>query len=169
MATTPPAPDEVLSRDVSERQESGATYLDVRTAEEFELGHVPGAYNVPWQLGTLSGMVANPDFDRVMTTAFEPDATLIIGCRSGKRAGAAAERLRALGFDNLAVHRESWSGYADAFGRTSPSWQSLGLPIETTPMSGRSYAELQGDDSTRDDSTSDANTSDDSTSNDGSK
>lgn len=147
MATLPPAANEVLSRDVSARQESGAAYLDVRTAEEFEQGHVPGAYNVPWQLGTLAGMVPNPEFDRVMTKSFNTEGALIIGCRTGKRAAAAAERLRSLGFADLVVHRESWAGYSDAFGRSSPSWQSLGLPVETTPMSGRSYADLDpGDD-----------------------
>ena len=34
-------------QEASERLASGFTYVDVRTPEEFEAGHPPGAVNVP--------------------------------------------------------------------------------------------------------------------------
>jgi rhodanese-related sulfurtransferase len=146
MTSSIPPRDEVLSREVSEMQANGAAYVDVRTAEEYALGHVPGAYNVPWQLGSLLGMNDNPSFESVIKRRFSPDDTLILGCRTGRRAGVAADLLRSLGYSSVIVHRESWEGFRDAFGRRSDSWLSLGLPVEETPQSGRSYAELETDD-----------------------
>ena len=136
---------EVLSRDVSEMQAGGARYVDVRTAEEYALGHVPGAFNIPWQFGSLIGMQANPSFEAVIKRSFSPDQTLILGCRTGRRAGEAANLLRGSGYTKVVVHRESWEGFRDAFGRRSPGWQSLGLPVEKRSQAGRSYAELEGE------------------------
>jgi rhodanese-related sulfurtransferase len=65
--------------------------LDVRTPEEFAEGHVPGATLVPLQqLEARVGELA----------AYEQRG-VIAYCESGRRAGEAAELLRAKGFANV--------------------------------------------------------------------
>src|SRR5688572_19907186 len=48
----------------------GATFVDVRTPEEFADGHVPGAVNVPISLAQGGGMVPNADFVKVMQALY---------------------------------------------------------------------------------------------------
>lgn len=64
----------------------GATLLDVRTAQEFASGHAPGARCVP--VGELTGRMAE----------VPPGAPVVVYCRSGARASAAAKLLRAAGY-----------------------------------------------------------------------
>lgn len=55
-------------------------YLDIRSVEEFEQGHVPGAYNIPLlHMDPVQGMVPNPDFYEVVKKHFAPDANLVLG------------------------------------------------------------------------------------------
>ncbi|HEX2732848.1 MAG TPA: formyltransferase family protein [Polyangiaceae bacterium] len=123
--------------------EAGAAYLDVRTAEEFGAGHVPGAFNVPWQHGSLAGLVTNPDFSASIRCALAVDRTIVVGCHSGGRARAAAAKLRALGYGKVVVHREGWDGSRDDFGRRTPGWSRSEMPIETNGPLERSYAALE--------------------------
>lgn len=60
--------------------QGGWTYLDVRTVEEFEEGHVPGAYNVPILFrNPASGMTPNPEFVAVVKRHFGPEARIVFG------------------------------------------------------------------------------------------
>jgi glyoxylase-like metal-dependent hydrolase (beta-lactamase superfamily II)/rhodanese-related sulfurtransferase len=71
----------------------GATVLDVRSADDFAAGHVPGALNVPvsgGSFGTKSGFVLRPG---------EP---VVLHASSPEEAALAARRLRAVGFLELA-------------------------------------------------------------------
>ena len=75
------------------RMESDENYilLDVRRADEFEAGHIPGAVNLPnEEIGTEE----NPSL---------PDKaqTIYIYCRSGNRSKQAADKLLALGYTNI--------------------------------------------------------------------
>ncbi len=55
-------------------------YVDVRTVEEFDQGHVPGAYNVPFGFSDpAAGMVPNPDFVQVIKQHFTFDSHLVLG------------------------------------------------------------------------------------------
>ena len=55
-------------------------YVDVRTVEEFDQGHVPGAYNVPFAFSDpATGMVQNPDFVEVIKQHFSSDSHLVLG------------------------------------------------------------------------------------------
>ncbi len=83
--------------------------LDVRTPEEFAAGHVPGAVNIPHD------QVA----ERYMEVTFNPAEEIVVYCRSGKRAGAAAEVLGELGFTGVADLDGHWL-----------AWSSAGLPFE---------------------------------------
>lgn len=136
------APDEAhgLMRD------EGYRYLDVRSTTEFALGHPAGAFNIPWQHQTDTGMRDNPDFMRVVRRSFDPDTKLIIGCRTGHRSLLAAQRLIDAGFEAIVELQGGFAGARDPFGRTSaPGWQQAQLPVAMDPEPGRSYAELAGD------------------------
>ncbi len=70
----------------------GATVLDVRPAETYAAGHVPGAFNVPVSgngFGTKAGFVLRPG-ERV-----------VLHASSSQEAVLAASRLRAVGFLEL--------------------------------------------------------------------
>ena len=63
------------------------TVVDVRTPAEFATGHVRGARNLD---------VEAPDFDTAVA-ALPKDATYLVYCHSGRRAGIAVERMTAAG------------------------------------------------------------------------
>lgn len=65
--------------------------LDVRSPEEYAEGHIPGAVNIPHdQLGS-----------RLAEIAVHKNKDIVLYCRSGKRAGIAANTLQAAGFSKL--------------------------------------------------------------------
>ncbi|KAJ1403891.1 Rhodanese-like domain [Sesbania bispinosa] len=61
---------------------AGHKYLDVRTPEEFNAGHAPGAINIPYMFRVGSGMTKNSNFVKE-------------GCQLGKRSMMAASDLLA--------------------------------------------------------------------------
>ena len=55
-------------------------YVDVRTVEEFDQGHVPGAWNVPFAFSDpAEGMVPNPAFVEVIKAHFTTQSRLVLG------------------------------------------------------------------------------------------
>jgi rhodanese-related sulfurtransferase len=55
-------------------------FVDVRTVEEFDQGHVPGAWNIPFAFRDPgAGMVPNPDFVAVMKGHFTFESRLVLG------------------------------------------------------------------------------------------
>ncbi|MFO7689043.1 MAG: rhodanese-like domain-containing protein [Cryobacterium sp.] len=88
------------------------TVLDVRTAGEFDAGHLDGAVNID---------VQSADFD-ALVAELEPDADYVVYCASGNRSGAAIDRMTGLGFTDL----------TDA-GGLGEAGESLGLPTVTGP------------------------------------
>ena len=65
--------------------------IDVRTAAEYDTGHVQGA---------LLADVQRSDFD-AQVGALDRDTTYVLYCRSGNRSAIAAQRLRAAGFTDV--------------------------------------------------------------------
>jgi rhodanese-related sulfurtransferase len=63
--------------------------LDVRTAEEYAAGHIPGALLAP--------------YDALAATFTEADKNrpIVLYCRSGNRSGIAMRTLRSMGYTNL--------------------------------------------------------------------
>lgn len=145
MTASPPVSNADVAQLLGSSPEPGASqwaYLDVRTCEEYALGHIPQAYNVPLKLGGLAGLTDNAQFLRVVTSTFAPDRPLIVGCRSGARARTAVDELRRAGFAQVRLHEASFMGCRDAFGRLTPGWQPEGYEVSTEFEAGRTYEEL---------------------------
>jgi len=62
--------------------------VDVRTRTEYNIGHYPGARNIP--VG---------DIDEESTSTLPRDGVILVYCNTGQRARAAARKLRRLGFE----------------------------------------------------------------------
>ena len=71
-----------------EALEQRALVIDVRTPEEYEQGHYPGAINIPHEQ-ILAG---------VRSRALGPDDPIVLYCRSGNRSGKAQAILSAAGY-----------------------------------------------------------------------
>jgi rhodanese-related sulfurtransferase len=84
--------------------------IDVRTAQEYDEGHIPRAIN-------LSHNIIEKNIEDLLQ--YKSKEQVILYCRSGYRAGKAATILKEKGFNNL-YHLEG-----DMLG-----WQSQGHPIE---------------------------------------
>jgi phage shock protein E len=71
--------------------QQGALVVDVRSAGEFNSGHVPGALNI--ELGNLKSEALRrfPDKNQV----------LLLHCLSGGRSGIARQQLKSLGYANV--------------------------------------------------------------------
>ena len=73
------------------KEEKGFIILDVRTEEEYDEGHIPGAINIDNEdIGTYE-LPELPDKDQM----------LLVYCRSGRRSKEAAEKLVALGYTQV--------------------------------------------------------------------
>lgn len=69
-------------------QAAQAIIIDVRTPEEFAMGHLEGALNLDVEGGAFEAGLAELD----------PSATYIVYCRSGRRSALAAATMAAKGF-----------------------------------------------------------------------
>jgi phage shock protein E len=82
--------------------------LDVRTAEEFAEGHVPGAKNIPHTaVAEHAGELKK--FEKIY-----------VHCQAGKRAQVASQALQKAGITNLVVIQNSGMG----------NWIASGHPIQ---------------------------------------
>jgi phage shock protein E len=113
-AAEPPVPiigaEELLAREAA--KDPALVVLDVRTAEEFAAGHVPGAINVPHdqvagRLGELAGL---------------RDKDVVVYCKSGRRAALALEVLGKNGYAKLRHLDGDMQG-----------WEAAGRPVEKAP------------------------------------
>ena len=68
----------------------GAMLIDVRDPGEFNLGHIPGAVNIP--LGRLGSKAEEID---------DKNTPIFLYCNAGVKAGQAASVLKAEGFTNI--------------------------------------------------------------------
>ena len=71
--------------------EEGYIILDVRTQEEYDQGHIPGAI-------VISHEEIEEKAEDVLT---DKDQLILVYCRSGRRSKLAAEALVALGYTNI--------------------------------------------------------------------
>jgi rhodanese-related sulfurtransferase/biotin operon repressor len=102
----------VTRAELQRRMKQGlVTVLDVRPEDEFSLGHLPGARNIP--LGRLKHRLAKLD----------RKAEIVAYCR-GPYCVLAFEAVALLRERGFKVHRLE-DGY--------PEWKAAGLPVETSP------------------------------------
>lgn len=87
-------------------------YLDVRTVEEFQKGHVDAEkiINIPYMFNTPEGRVKNPEFLKEVLSACKKEDHLIVGCQSGVRSLYATADLLAEGFKDVS---NMGGGYLD--------------------------------------------------------
>ncbi len=72
-------------------EEDGYIILDVRRADEFAAGHIPGAINV-----------ANESIgDQEIPELPDKDQLILVYCRSGNRSKQASQKLADLGYTNI--------------------------------------------------------------------
>ena len=71
--------------------ESGYIILDVRTVEEFNERHIPGAICVP------NESIGTEPIDELP----QKDQIILVYCRSGRRSKEASEKLVAMGYSNI--------------------------------------------------------------------
>ena len=78
--------------------------VDVRTADEYNAGHIEGARNID---------VLKDDFNNIATTSLPKDKEIAVYCRSGKRSMKAANILAKDGFKviNLKGGWLEWTDY----------------------------------------------------------
>ena len=106
-----PPESPIALAELFQRIEAGSSplVLDVRTAEEYARGHIPGATNLPYdELPT-----------RLEEISIEKSAEVIVHCQSGRRAEIAEGTLRANGYSNVRDLTGHWQG-----------WQAAGYPTE---------------------------------------
>lgn len=126
--------------------DGGWTYLDVRTVDEFEVGHAPGAYNVPFAIidRELGRMVPNPDFCEVVKKTFEPGTKLMLACAAGGRSMHACEALVGEGYTELVNMHGGFSGARDQAGNiVQDGWEALGFPTTDDADPDRAYDTLR--------------------------
>lgn len=75
------------------------TVIDVREPDEYNIGHVSGAINIPPDQ-LMNGAAQLADLPK--------DSDLIVYCRTGSRSNVAMNILRTLGFTNIinGINRE---------------------------------------------------------------
>jgi rhodanese-related sulfurtransferase len=114
-SASPPliSPQALLERQA--KKDQSLFVLDVRTPQEYAAGHVPGAVNVP--------------YDQVASqlTEIPKDKEVVLYCKSGRRAGLAAEVLEANGYTKL-VHLQG----------DMQAWLKDGRPVEIGDATGSS-------------------------------
>jgi phage shock protein E len=74
-------------------------WIDVRTVDEFNTGHLEGAAHIPYE--EIAARISEITTDK--------DATIHLYCRSGNRSGIAQQTLQMMGFKNTANE----GGYED--------------------------------------------------------
>lgn len=82
----------IVNVDAAGAQEAitqGAQVIDVRSAGEFQLGHIPGALNVP--IETVQQQAASWDKSK----------TYLVYCATGARSASAIDIMRGLGFTSV--------------------------------------------------------------------
>lgn len=112
-------------------QEEGCIVVDVRTIEEYESGHIPGAICIPNERIGAEPPEELPDFYQ----------KILVYCRSGNRSKQAAEALFDLGYANVC----EFGGILDWKGEIVTG-QTVMLTVESNPTTGFSWAAEQDQD-----------------------
>lgn len=101
--------------------DGGAQIIDVRTAGEFQMGHIPGAINTP------------VDQLEAAAQTWDREATYLVYCATGSRSVSAVETMKALGFVNIKHFSsgiQAWTGELEqGDASSSATIQTAGQPV----------------------------------------
>ena len=114
-----PAPAEIsLATLQDESSRHKIQLIDVRPVPFYQLGHIPGAINVP--VADLQGISTTENY-KLPFSKLDP---VVVYCAdvSCPAAKSAARKLESLGFSNVMIFSGGW--YV---------WKRADLPVETTP------------------------------------
>lgn len=104
------SPEEV--RALLERPDRGGwEIVDVREADEFAEGHVPGARHYPRGFLEVKGDLEHHKRDAWLASG--RDRPMILYCGGGNRSALAAQSLQKMGFRRLVSMAEGWHGWTD--------------------------------------------------------
>ncbi|CAN0924870.1 Thiosulfate sulfurtransferase 16, chloroplastic [Linum grandiflorum] len=113
-------PRSVVVRAAYQLLEKGHVYLDIRTFEEFNAGHPAGAVNIPYLLNKGAGMSKNPKFLDQVSSKFDKQEKILVGCQSGMRSLMAVADMQTAGFTSVVAVAGGYN-----------SWVQNGLPTTT--------------------------------------
>ena len=85
-------------------------FIDVREPDEFKMGHIPGAVNIP------RGLV---EFRIGAQVQENKNAKIVVSCKTGGRSALATQTLKKLGYKNLLNMDGGWT-----------AWEEAGYPVE---------------------------------------
>lgn len=128
------------------QKELKTVYIDVRTEQEFQNGHVPGALNIPVVIPSPATrqMAPNPQFMGVVEAHVPKGTKVIVGCQAGGRSQYAADLMVQAGYQDVSNLQGGFGGARDPMGRTIvPGWVQLNLPVEMEADAARSYEGLK--------------------------
>jgi rhodanese-related sulfurtransferase len=114
---------DALFENLNDGDESNDPFiLSVRSREHYELGHIPGAYNIPWR------EIADAD----NLSKLPSDRQIVAYCYTGHTGQVAATILNVLGYDviNLKFGMMGWTDDAEVLA-TEPFAAAGGYPVET--------------------------------------
>jgi rhodanese-related sulfurtransferase len=94
----------------------GWHFVDVREADEFAAGHVPGARSSPRGFLEVRADLEHPKRDPWWA---DRSRKLILYCGGGNRSALAADVLQEMGFEHVRSLAEGWTG-----------WTKRGYPVE---------------------------------------
>jgi len=116
LATVPEVPPEEVRRLLALPDRGGVELLDVREADEYAAGHLPGARHTP--RGFLE---VRADLEHYKRDPWLADRSrrLILYCGGGHRSALAARTLQEMGFHDVRSMAEGWTG-----------WTERGFPTE---------------------------------------
>ena len=86
-------------KEMSQQANTKGVWIDVRSAEEFNAGHLQDAINIPH----------DQILERIQSVSPDKDAPINLYCRSGRRAEVALNALKKAGYTNVTNH----GGYED--------------------------------------------------------
>lgn len=94
-------------------EDGNVAIFDVRSADEYASGHVPGAINVDWE-DTKNADGSFKTSEEIRALHGEPGAgTLVVYCRTGSRAAVSWAMLTRAGYSDVRLYDGSWAEWGN--------------------------------------------------------
>lgn len=117
LETVPEVAPEEVRRLLALPGRGGVELIDVREADEYEAGHLPGARHYPRGFLEVRADLEHPKRDPWLA---DRSRKLVLYCGGGHRSALAARALQEMGFTDVRSMAEGWTG-----------WTKRGFPVES--------------------------------------